>query len=147
MSMVKKAFWFITLLSVLVVVPTFWRNHFVKGTRGRCCPFYAEVETGCFGEYMLSAFLLLVNSRRHSSLLEVTEFSARSHPALAFCIQVNLLALCRRKTFSSVSGLYSSFMLLQVHRACRLSGRYGSGCAMLFHAVCCSAGMRGPQVP
>lgn len=43
MSDRKKAFWFIALLSVLVVVP-FGRNHFLfqGGTAGGdCCPFYA----------------------------------------------------------------------------------------------------------
>ncbi len=42
MSDRKKAFWFIALLSVLVVVPS-GRNHFYsKGNRGGdCCPFYA----------------------------------------------------------------------------------------------------------
>ena len=43
MSDRKKAFWFIALLSVLVVVP-FWEKPFFipRGTAGGdCCPFYA----------------------------------------------------------------------------------------------------------
>ena len=93
MSDRKKAFWFIALLSVLVVVPFLGETIFYSKGEPReaiVAPFYAgkwKLDTSgelWYSILLINPFLLLVNSRRLFPFGEVTEFSARFPSALAF---------------------------------------------------------------
>ena len=143
MSDRKKAFWFIALLSVLVVVPFLGETIFYsKGEPREAIVALSMLESGNWilpvnygTDIAYKPPFFYWSIAAVSSLFgEVTEFSARFPSALAFlAMQLMFFAfVAKRKNRSNgVSGLYSSFSLFfrgWHSGSCRLSGRYGSGC-------------------
>ena len=140
MSDRKKAFWFIALLSVLVVVP-FWEKPFFysKGEPREAIVALSMLESGNWilpvnygTDIAYKPPFFYWSIAAVSSLFgEVTEFSARFPSALAFlpCSWCSLPLWQNVKTFKRhFWPLFFFFVFFRgASGGCRLSGRYGSG--------------------
>lgn len=140
MSDRKKAFWFIALLSVLVVVPFLGETIFYsKGEPREAIVALSMLESGNWilpvnygTDIAYKPPFFYWSIAAVSSLFgEVTEFSARFPSALAFlAMQLVFFAFMakRKNVQTAFFGLYSSFVFFRgASGGCRLPGRYGSG--------------------
>ena len=142
MSDRKKAFWFIALLSVLVVVPFLGETIFYsKGEPREAIVALSMLESGNWilpvnygTDIAYKPPFFYWSIAAVSSLFgEVTEFSARFPSALAFlAMQLMFFAfVAKRKNVQT--AFLASILLLSIWFRLPLS---------LFPFVCCSAGMR-----
>ena len=157
MSDRKKAFWFIALLSVLVVVPFLGETIFYsKGEPREAIVALSMLESGNWilpvnygTDIAYKPPFFYWSIAAVSSLFgEVTEFSARFPSALAFlAMQLMFFAFVAKRKNVQTAFLASILLLssFEVHRAavaCRVD-MVQVAFYRLFPFVCCSAGMRG----
>ena len=136
MSDRKKAFWFIALLSVLVVVPFLGETIFYsKGEPREAIVALSMLESGNWilpvnygTDIAYKPPFFYWSIAAVSSLFgEVTEFSARFPSALAFlAMQLMFFAFVAKR--KNVQTAFLASILRGASGGCRLSGRYGSGC-------------------
>ena len=155
MSDRKKAFWFIALLSVLVVVPFLGETIFYsKGEPREAIVALSMLESGNWilpvnygTDIAYKPPFFYWSIAAVSSLFgEVTEFSARFPSALAFlAMQLMFFAFVAKRKNVQTAFLASILLLssFEVHRALSLVGSIWFRLPLsLFPFVCCSAGMR-----
>ena len=152
MSDRKKAFWFIALLSVLVVVPFLGETIFYsKGEPREAIVALSMLESGNWilpvnygTDIAYKPPFFYWSIAAVSSLFgEVTEFSARFPSALAFlAMQLMFFAFVAKRKNVQTAFLASILLLRCIGRLSLVGSIWFRLPLSLFPFVCCSAGMR-----